>query len=153
MVQEWLKYQNAWLVGKGHNKQTKAHFSKKDASIRQKVYNDDCGCSCPILIPVTETDWKLEPMLAGKGPSGPDRFDILGYQALHIHFRPAVMDPQEIPAGFESFRKVRLVFIFSSPTVNRHPGYNGGTEVVQDGTRPYFLDNILIFFGVECLQA
>jgi len=29
MVQEWLKYKNAWLSGKGHGKQTKAHFSKK----------------------------------------------------------------------------------------------------------------------------
>ncbi len=85
-------------------------------------------------------------MLAGKGPSGPDRFDIPGYQALHIHFCPAVMDPQEIPADLESFRKVHLVSIFSSPAVNGYPGYDGGTEVVQDGTRPYFLDDVLIFF-------
>lgn len=128
-------------------------FLKKDASIRRKVYNRGCGGFCPVLIPVTETDGKFESMPAGKGPSGPDRFDIPGYQTLHIHFRPAVMDPQEIPAGFESFRKVHLVFIFSSFAVNVHPGYDGRTEVVQDGTRPYFLDDVLIFFGVERFQA
>jgi len=92
-------------------------------------------------------------MLAGKGPSRSDRFEILGYQTLHIHFRPAIMDPQEIPAGFESFRKVHLVFIFSNSAVNGHTRYDGGTEVVQDGTRPYFLDDVLIFFGVERFQA
>lgn len=69
------------------------HIKKNDASIRQKEYNKTCGDSCPVLIPVTETDWKLEPMLAGKVPSGSDRFNILGYQALHIHLCPAVMDP------------------------------------------------------------
>ena len=121
-------------------------FFKKDAFIRQKVYNKVCGGSCPVLIPVTETDGKLEPMLAGKGSSGPDGFDILGDQALHIHFRPAVMDPQEIPAGFESFRKVHLVFTLPFPAVNRYFGYDGGAEVVRDGTRPYFLDDVLIFF-------
>ena len=121
-------------------------FLKKDAPVHQKVYNKVCGGCCPVLIPVTETDWKLEPMLAGKGSSGPDGFDILGDQALHIHFRPAVMDPQEIPAGFESFRKVHLVFMLPFPAVNRYFGYDGGAEVVRDGTRPYFLDDVLIFF-------
>ena len=92
-------------------------------------------------------------MLAGKGPSGPDRFDIPSYQALHIHLRPAVMDPQEVPAGFESFRKVHLIFIFPSPAVNGYSGYDRATKVVQDGPCPYFLDNVFIFFGVERFQA
>ena len=34
------------------------------------MYNKVCGGSCPVLIPVTETDGKLEPMLAGKGFAG-----------------------------------------------------------------------------------
>lgn len=42
-------------------------------------------------------------MLEGKGPSGSDRFNILDYQAFYIHFRPAVMYPQEVLAGFEKF--------------------------------------------------
>ena len=92
-------------------------------------------------------------MLAGKGSSGPDRFDILNYQAFYIHFRPAVMYPQEVPAGFESFRKIHLVFIFLSLAVNRYFGYDGGAEIVQDGTRPYLLYYVFIFFGVECFQT
>lgn len=76
------------------------------------MYNKVCGGFCPVLIPITETDWKLEPMLVGKGSSGPDGFDILGYQALHIHFCPVVMELQEVPADFENFRKVHLVFNF-----------------------------------------
>ena len=92
-------------------------------------------------------------MLSCKGPSGPDGFGILGYQTFHIHFCPAVMDPQEISTGFKSLRKVYLVFIFSSAAVNRYSRYDGGAKVVQDGTRPYLLYDILIFFGVERFQA
>ena len=92
-------------------------------------------------------------MLAGKGSSGPDWFNVLSNQALHIHFCFAVMDPQEVPAGFESFREVHLIFIFCIAGVDVHSGYDGGAEVVQDGTRPYFLYDVLIFFRMECFEA
>lgn len=107
----------------------------------------------PALVPIAETDWKFEPMLPGKGSSGPDWFNVLGDQALHIHFRFAVMDSKEIPADFEGFCKVRLVFIFCPAAVDVHFGYDGTAEVVQDGMRPYFLYNVLVFFRMKCFKA
>ena len=92
-------------------------------------------------------------MLAGIGSSGSDWFNVLFDQTLHIHFCHAIMDPQEVSAGFESFRKVCLIFVFFLTAVNFHPGYDGGTEVVQDGTRPYFLYDVLVFFRVECFKT
>ena len=106
-----------------------------------------------LLVPIAETDWKFEPMLAGKGSSGPDWFSVLFDQALHIHFCPAITEPQEVPAGFESFRKVYLILVLFPTAVNVHPRYDGGAEVVQDGTRPYFLYDVLIFFRVERFKA
>ena len=107
----------------------------------------------PVLVPVAETDWKFEPMLAGKGSSGPGWFNVLGNQALHIHFCFAVMNPQEVPAGFESFRKVYLIFIFCIAAVDVHSRYDGGTVVVQNGPCPYFLYDVLIFFRMECFET
>ena len=51
-------------------------------------------------------------MLAGKGSSGSDRLNVLSDQAFHLHCGNSVMDPEEIPAYFERFRKVWLVLIF-----------------------------------------
>ena len=53
-------------------------------------------------------NWKFELMLPGKGSSRPDWFNVLGDQALHIHFRFAVMDSKEIPADFEAMLTTKI---------------------------------------------
>jgi hypothetical protein len=92
-------------------------------------------------------------MLAGKGSSGSDRLNVLGDQILHLHFSNAIMDSQEIPAYLKSFRKVCLVLIFGIMLFYFDICYYLGTEVMQYCTSPYFLDNVLIFFGVKCLET
>ena len=51
-------------------------------------------------------------MLAGKVSSRSDRFNVLGYQALHIHFCYIVVDAQKFPASSESFREIDLILMF-----------------------------------------
>jgi len=36
---------------------------------------------------------------------------------------------------------------------NVNPGNNGGTEVMQDGPHPYFLYDVIIFFGMKGFEA
>ena len=105
------------------------------------------------LATVAETDRKFEPVLAGKGSPGPDRLNVLCDQVLHFHLCCFVMDPQKVPADFEGFREVYLVLVFCPAPTDVHSGYDGRAEVVQDGTRPYFLNDVLVFFGMECFEA
>ena len=55
------------------------------------------------LSAVAEADRRFKPMLAGEGSSRPDRLNVLSDQALHIHFRYAVMDTKEIAARLTRF--------------------------------------------------
>ena len=50
------------------------------------------------LSAIAEADGEFKPMLAGEGPSWPDRLNVLSDQALHIHFRYPVMDAQKVAA-------------------------------------------------------
>ena len=106
-----------------------------------------------LLVTIAETNWKFEPMPAGKSPSGPDRFYILCDQVLHRHRYCSVMDSQELSARFEGFRKIHLVFILCFAVTDIHLGNNGRAEVVKNSTCPYFLYDVLVFFGVECFKA
>ena len=108
------------------------------------------GC---LLVSIAETDWKFKPMLACKRSSGPDRFYILCYQVLHRHLYCLITDSQKVSASFEGFREVRLVFMFCFAVINIHIGNDGRAEVVEDGTCPYFLYDVLVFFRVECFHA
>ena len=61
------------------------------------------------LKPVCKADRRLESLLAGKVPEGPDRKRVLPDQAFHIRkFFPG-MQPQEMAAGLESNRKINLM--------------------------------------------
>ena len=92
-------------------------------------------------------------MLAGKGSSGPDRFYVFCDQALHFNDRTAIMDAQEITAGLKSLGEVGLILVFGILLLNLDAGYDLGTEVVKDGPRPYFLNDVLILFGMKRLEA
>ena len=65
-----------------------------------------------LLMSVTETHWQLEPGLADKGSAWPDRLNILGDQAFYIQFGNPVMYSQMVPACFDSFGIVYLIFMF-----------------------------------------
>jgi hypothetical protein len=100
-------------------------------------------------VAVAETHWKLKPMLAGKGPSGSDWFNILSYQTLHIHFCCLIMAPEEITAYFKRFREIHLICMFGFLFFDRHIRNDGSAEIMKYGTSPDFLYDIFVFFGVE----
>ena len=77
-----------------HDKQTKAEILlafclKMEYNVFEKS----------ILISVAETHRKFKPVLAGKGSSGPDWFNIFDNQALYRNLCYSSMNPQKIPAG------------------------------------------------------
>ena len=80
-------------------------------------------------------------MLAGKGSSRSDRLNVLGDQTFHLHCGQFITDSKEIPAYLERFCKVYLVLIFGFALFNLDTCYNRGTEIMQYGTRPYFLND------------
>ena len=63
------------------------------------------------LSAVAEADRKFKPMLAGEGSSGPDRLNILGDQALHLHFCYAIVLAKKIAAYFARLREICLIFV------------------------------------------
>lgn len=65
----------------------------------------------------------------------------------------AAMKPQEVSADLERFCKIHLVFIFCAAFVNGRPRNDGGAEIMQDGTRPYFLYGVFLFLSVERFRA
>ena len=137
-----------WQTDESLFSQKEVHSSGKRCIIEWVVIVSAC-----LLVSIAETDRKFEPMLACKSSSGPDRFNVLCYQVLHLHLYCLVMDPQKVSANSEAFCKIHLIFVFCIAGTDVHPGNDGGTEVVKDSTCPYFLYDVLVFFGVECFKA
>lgn len=75
-------------------------------------------------------------MLAGKGSSGPDWFNVLGDQAFHIHLGHAIPNAQEVAAGLEGFGEIRLILVFCVLFFYLHPGDDSRAEVMQYGAGP-----------------
>ena len=109
----------------------------------------------PICLSVTvaETEWKFEPCLACEGSPGPDRLCILSDQALHIQSPAPIMYPQKVPACFDRFRKVDLIYMFSGFFRNLYFHGYFRAKVIKDCPCPYFLYDVIIFFRMECLEA
>jgi hypothetical protein len=63
------------------------------------------------------------------------------------------MDAQEVSAYLECLRKVYLVLVFCVVLLDFHTGDYCRTEGMKDSTCPYFLENVLVFLGVKCLEA
>ncbi len=120
------------LSGKiGYNKQTKIHvFLKSYLRLLNMVYNKFGGSFCSVLITVAEADWKFKPVLAGKGSSGPDRFDILSDQAFHFHVCCMIAYSRKVSAYLKRFCEIYLIFVFCITLTNIHHGNDGGTEVM-----------------------
>ena len=105
-----IKYQKKGIANR------RRHFSWELMPSSVDWWYYDTGCWMRVfrctLVAVAETHWKFKPVLAGKGSSGSDRFSILSYQALHIHFCFLIMDPEEITACFKRFWEIHLIYMF-----------------------------------------
>lgn len=102
---------------------------------------------------ITKADRKFEPCLTCEGSAGPDWLNILSDQALHIQCCDPIMYSQKVPACFDCFRVVDLIYILrvSFRDFYLH-GYFCG-KIIQDCPCPYFLHNVFIFFRMECFEA
>ena len=106
-----------------------------------------------VLMPIAETHGQFKPGLSCKGSARPDRLNILGDQAFHIHHCNPALVSQMVPAYFYCFGIVGLVYMFCIFPGNFHMYGYFHTEVMQDCPGPYFLDNIFIFFGMKGFEA
>ena len=105
------------------------------------------------LTSVTKADGNFKPVLASEGSFPPDWLDVLGNQALHFHGRGTITNPQEFPACFDPLGEVSLILMLLVIFFCFHITYNCGTEIMENGTCPYFQHDILVFFCMKNLQA